>query len=48
MKTIKKNELKEKIENEDINLIEVLSEKEFNKEHIKDILHISIRENNEL
>ncbi len=43
MKTIKKDELKEKIENEDITLIEVLSEKEFNKEHIKGAIHIPLK-----
>jgi rhodanese-related sulfurtransferase len=42
MKIIQTNELKEKLENNDIALIEVLDEEQFKKSHIKGAIHIPL------
>jgi rhodanese-related sulfurtransferase len=43
MKTIEKEELREKLENEEIILIEVLEEEKFKKEHIKGAINIPLK-----
>jgi rhodanese-related sulfurtransferase len=42
MKTIKKEELKQKLEKSNIKLIEVLDEEAFNREHIKGAINIPL------
>lgn len=44
MKTIKKEELKEKLDNKEAVLIEVLEEKSYKKEHIAGAINIPLRE----
>ncbi len=43
MKTITKDELKKKLENGNIHLIEVLGENEYNKAHIKGAINIPLK-----
>jgi rhodanese-related sulfurtransferase len=43
MKTIEKEELREKLENEKIILIEVLEEEKYKKEHIKGAINIPLK-----
>lgn len=43
MKTITKDELKKKLENDNIYLIEVLDEEEFKKSHIKGAINIPLK-----
>ncbi len=43
MKTITKDELKNKLENANIHLIEVLDEEEFKKSHIKGAINIPLK-----
>ncbi|MFP4024049.1 MAG: rhodanese-like domain-containing protein [Thiohalospira sp.] len=42
MKTIKRDELKEKLDNNEVKLVEVLSEEDYNKEHIKGAINIPL------
>ena len=42
MKTIKRDELKEKLDNNEVNLVEVLDEEDFDKEHIKGAINIPL------
>ncbi|NJK98387.1 MAG: rhodanese-like domain-containing protein [Bacteroidales bacterium] len=43
MKTITKDELKNKLDNENVRLIEVLEEEEFKKSHIKGAINIPLK-----
>jgi len=43
MKTIETEELKEKLENNEVTLIEVLEEEEFNRSHIKGAINIPLK-----
>lgn len=43
MQTITTEELKQKLENNDVTLIEVLEEEEYNKKHIKGALNIPLK-----
>jgi len=42
MKTIKRDELKEKLDNNEVKLVEVLDEEDYNKEHIKGAMNIPL------
>ncbi|MGC9344914.1 MAG: rhodanese-like domain-containing protein, partial [Bacteroidales bacterium] len=43
MKTIEKEELREKLKNDEIILIEVLDEEQYNREHIKGAINIPLK-----
>jgi rhodanese-related sulfurtransferase len=43
MKSITKDELKDKLENDEVTLIEVLEEEEFNKSHIAGAINIPLK-----
>lgn len=43
MKTIKRDELKEKLDNNEVKLVEVLDEEDYNKEHIKGAMNIPLK-----
>jgi|SRR6056297_291636 len=43
MKTIKRDELKEKLDSNEVKLIEVLNEEDYNKEHIKGAMNIPLK-----
>jgi rhodanese-related sulfurtransferase len=43
MKTINTDELQQKLENNEVTLIEVLNEREYNKKHIKKAINIPLK-----
>ncbi len=43
MNTISKDELKKDIDNNEAHVVEVLSEEDYNQEHIKDAIHIPLK-----
>lgn len=42
MKTIKRDELKEKLDNNEVKLVDVLNEEDYNQEHIKGAINIPL------